>query len=141
MSSIKSSLSTSKVLFHQKSFSNKGHLPSKVIFHQRLSNIKGCVPSKVVLHQKSSSTEGFHPSKAFFHHELSSIEDRLPLKVHFKQIKVKGHNPSNLPSKVLFHQRLKVNILPSLSSIQGSLLSKGVFYHRLSSSNGCHPVP
>ena len=50
-------LHPSKVVFHRRSPSIKGHLPSKIVFpqkfviHQRFSCIKGCLPSKVVFHQ------------------------------------------------------------------------------------------
>ena len=51
----------SKVVFHQRSYSVKGHLPSKVIFRQRLSSVKGRLPSNVVLRQRSSSVKGRPP--------------------------------------------------------------------------------
>ena len=61
MSSIKGFL-LSKVVFHQRSSSIKGHhLPSNVFSHQRLSSIKGSLPSKVV-------------SKVVFHQRFYSIK-------------------------------------------------------------------
>ena len=39
----------SKVVFHQRSSSIKGHLPSKVVFDRRSSSNKGHLPSEVDL--------------------------------------------------------------------------------------------
>ena len=40
------------VVFHQRSSSIIGRLPSRVVFHQRLSSIKGRLISKAVFHKK-----------------------------------------------------------------------------------------
>ena len=90
----------SKIVFHQKLSSNKGHLPS----HQRLFSIKGCLPSKVVFHQRMSSIKCCLPSKGVFHQRLSSIKCHLSSKVFFHQMlsSIEGR----LLSKVAFHQRL-----------------------------------
>ena len=66
------------VVFHQRSSSIKGRLPSKVVLHQRSSSIKGCLPSKVLFHQRSSSIKGYLPSKG------ASIKGCLPSKVIIK---------------------------------------------------------
>ena len=57
----------SKVVFHQKSPSIKGHLPSKVVFYRRLSSKKGCLPSEVFFHQRLSSIKGLLPLDVIFH--------------------------------------------------------------------------
>ena len=63
-----------KIVFHQRLFSIKGHLQSKcclplmVIFNQRSSNIKGHFPSKI------SSIKGHLQSKVIFHPRSSSIK-------------------------------------------------------------------
>ena len=49
------------VVSHQRSFSIEG------VFHQRSSSIKGGLPSKVVFHQRSSSIKEHLPSKVIFH--------------------------------------------------------------------------
>ena len=67
-----------KVVFHQRSYSTKGHLPPNVIFHRKLSSTKGCLQPKVVFNQRSSSTKGRHPTKVVFHRRLSSTKGSLP---------------------------------------------------------------
>ena len=51
---------------------------TKVVFHRRSSSIDGCLPSKVIFHWRSSSIECRLPSKVVFHHRSSSIICRLP---------------------------------------------------------------
>ena len=58
---------------------------SMVVFHRRSSSVKGCLPSKVVFHQMSSSIKGRLPSKVIFHRRSSSIRGRLPFEVVFHQ--------------------------------------------------------
>ena len=88
-SSIKGHL-PSNVVFHQESSSIKGSLPSKVVFHLRLSwwssSIIGYLPPKVVLHLRSSPTKGCLQPKSVFHQRLSSTKGHLPLKVVFQCI-------------------------------------------------------
>ena len=61
------------------------HISPSVIFHGRSSSIEGRLPSKVIVNQRSSSSEGRHPSKVVFHQRSSLIKGRLPSKVIFRQ--------------------------------------------------------
>ena len=53
------------VVFHRRSSSIKGCLPSKVVFHERSSSVKGCLLSKVIFHRRSSSSFGSFSFLAF----------------------------------------------------------------------------
>ena len=59
-----------KAIFHQKSSTINGCLPSNV-FHQRFSSVKSCLPSKIVFHQcyhqRSYSIKGRLPWEDVFH--------------------------------------------------------------------------
>ena len=90
------------LIFHQRSSSIKGSLPSKVVIHQRSSSIKGRLPSKVVFHQRSSSIKGCLPSK------VASIKGCLPSKVVFHQRL--SSNKGHVPSKVTFNQRVSYKL-------------------------------
>ena len=90
--------SSSEVIFHKNESKVSIHLLTEDIFHQRSSSIKGCLPSKVVLNnQRSPYIKGHLPAKVVFH------KSYLPSKVVFPQ------RPSStrglLSSKVIFHQR------------------------------------
>ena len=92
------SMNNEQSIFHQRLYSNKGHLPSKLVSHQRSSSSKDQLPSKVSFHCQNCSIKINLPSKVVFHQRISSIQGGLPSKVIFNQSWsfIKGHLPLNL---------------------------------------------
>ena len=85
-----------KDVFHRRSSSIKGHLPSKVVFHRRSSSIKGRLPSMYVFHQRSSSYKflsdrsehRIHPGDTTHHTDRVKCIARVPrLKIQFAKFR------------------------------------------------------
>ena len=103
--------SSSEVIFHKNESKVSIHLLTEDIFHQRSSSIKGCLPSKVVLNnQRSPYIKGHLPSKAVLHQRSSFIKGCPPSKVFFHQSYLQ-YKPPYLPISKLNRTQLTAGTL------------------------------
>ena len=108
-------------LFSFLSVFEKGHLPLQVIFHQRSSSTEGHLPSggrlplKVIFQRRSSSTKSHLPLKVVFHSRLSYmplVVIRIILRGFFKQGCIKlVYVVSRIPDKLLTVRRMTKKIM------------------------------